>query len=292
MKTVNEKYQDIITRVSRLAQERDDIRAAIMVGSRARQDTPADDWSDLDVSIVTTTPNFYINEESWLREIGDYWVTFIENTATGEEKERRVIFEDGLDVDFAILPVETVCQIMANSGKCIPEDIKYSLGRGFRILIDKDSLFDNLSEADLKTAVPVPPSKQEFLNHVNDFIYHYVWTLKKLRRQELWTAKGCSDNYLKWRLLTLSEWHARIINGNAYDTWHCGRFFEKWADPRVVDGMKHSFAHFDAVDILRALNETYKIFRMLAIEVAEKLNYSFPFENEEKVIKWTDNIVR
>jgi len=58
-----------------------------------------------------------------------------------------------------------------------------------------------------------PPAQDEFLDLINDFWYHTVWTAKKLRRGELWTAQGCSDSYMKlgmedaavvaasWRLL-------------------------------------------------------------------------------------------
>ena len=38
------------------AQTQPDIRAAFVVGSRARTDHPADQWSDLDIMVVTTRP--------------------------------------------------------------------------------------------------------------------------------------------------------------------------------------------------------------------------------------------
>jgi len=280
-----EKYEALIGKIAVFAHEREDIRAVIVQGSRAREDMPADAWSDLDVSIITTAPEFYISNETWLSQLGGYWLTFTENTALGGDKERRVLFEDGLDVDFAVIPYEFVRHIMMNG---IPEDVKYSLVRGFRILLDKDGVFKDFSIMDMKPAVPEPPSVQEYLGFVNDFIYHYVWTLKKLNRKEIWAAIGCSDGYLKVRLLKLIEWHSRAFNGRGYDTWHAGRFIEKWADPRVAEGLKHSFGHFDQKDILRSLKETYKLFRMLAIEVAQKFDYEYPYENEQKVLLWSE----
>ena len=41
------------------AQAQPDIRAAIVVGSRARLDHPADEWSDLGLILFTTTPAAY-----------------------------------------------------------------------------------------------------------------------------------------------------------------------------------------------------------------------------------------
>ncbi len=285
MNDVSAKYEALIDKIAVFAHEREDIRAVLIQGSRARKDMPADDWSDLDVSIITTSAEYYISNETWLSQLGGYWLTFTEDTALGGNKERRVLFEDGLDVDFAITPYEMAHYIKTNG---VPEDVKYSLGRGFRILIDKDGVLGDLHSMDMKPSPPELPSDREYLELVNDFIYHYVWALKKLNRKEIWAAISCSDGYLKARLLKLIEWHSRTVNGRDYDTWHAGRFVEKWADPRVAEGLKYSFGHFEQEDILRSIKETYKLFRILAIEVAQKLAYEYPIGNEQKVLQWSE----
>ena len=92
------------------------------------------------------------------------------------------------------------------------------------------------------------PEEGEFLNHVNDFWYHAVWTAKKLRRGELYTAKGCLDSHMKRRIREMAECHAWAVHGPNYDTWHEGRFLEKWANPRVVEGLRTAYASYDAAD--------------------------------------------
>ncbi|MDF2989473.1 MAG: Streptomycin adenylyltransferase, partial [Eubacterium sp.] len=54
-------------------------------------------------------------------------------------------------------------------------------------------------------------------------------------------------------------------------------------------GFKKAFAHFDAEDIRESLKETYNVFRMMALEVADKLCFTYPAENEEKVLKWAED---
>jgi len=61
---------------------------------------------------------------------------------------------------------------------------------------------------------------------------------------------------------------------------------EKWADPRVVDGLRGTFSHYDEADIRRGLTATTDLFRKIAIEVAEKLNYTYPAEPDRLVTKW------
>jgi aminoglycoside 6-adenylyltransferase len=87
-------------------------------------------------------------------------------------------------------------------------------------------------------------------------------------------------------LLQMIEWHARAIHGWNYDTWFRGRFLEKWADPRVIEGLHSAFAHYDVDDVSRGLLAELKLFRWISQETAEKLKYQYPFEADEHVTEW------
>ena len=289
-------YEQLIERFANWAQTQRDIRAAIVVGSRARVDHPADEWSDLDLFVIATDPERYLLRTDWLENVGNPWLTFLERTGTGDETERRVLFEGGLDVDFALIS-KRKAQLLVHLLRIrkrfprllrlLPKEVRQIMRkvagfsdmarRGIRVLLDKDRIAAHLTTlVSAETPSPRPPTQNEFLQVINDFWYHAVWTAKKLRRGELWTAKGCSDSYIKWLLLLrMIEWHARATNGWDYDTWHGGRFLEQWADPRVVEGLRDAFAHYDEEDIQRALLATIDLFRWLAIETAERLSYPY-----------------
>ena len=72
----------------------------LVVGSRARVDHPADEWSDLDVAFTTTSPARYLETIEWLNEIGEVWVAF----ADPQGVTRHVLFAGGLDAGIAPLP--------------------------------------------------------------------------------------------------------------------------------------------------------------------------------------------
>src|SRR5438270_3518583 len=151
---------DLQNRFVSWAGQRDDIRAALLVGSRARTDRPADAWSDVDIAIVTTGPERYLASGDWVAELGQPWLTFVEPTAVGNERERRVLYEGAVDVDFAILPRDVVEQLVEGG---LPEEIQSVLRRGARVLIDRDGLAARLVAA----VGPAPPrhlpSEAEFL---------------------------------------------------------------------------------------------------------------------------------
>jgi len=130
-----------LERFVRWAETRSDLRAAVVVGSRARVDQPADEWADLDVIVVTTGPERYLSTASWVESIGNPLLTFVEPTATGDEMERRVLFEGMLDVDFSIIPEERARQLL--NERLPPQvvaQISDTFSRGVRVLLDKDGL--------------------------------------------------------------------------------------------------------------------------------------------------------
>ena len=301
MQQTTQAYEQLIARFVAWAETQPGIRAALIVGSRAREDRPADEWSDLDVILTVTEPERYLAKTDWLENVGNPWITFIEKTGTGDEKEHRVLFEGGLDVDFIPLPAKKIQslarllqarerfpQILSLLPRSLSQEATQGIAafsdvarRGVKVLVDKDGVAELLMSAIVEPPAPAPPTQDKFLNLANDFWYHTVWTAKKLRRGELWTAKGCSDSYMKWHLLRMIEWHARAKNGFEYETWHAGRFLERWADPRIVEGLRDAFAHYDEDDLWRGLLATMDLFRWVAIETAEMLGHAYPSSADE-----------
>lgn len=282
-------YEDVIERFRKWAENRPDIRGAVIIGSRARVDHAADEWADLDIVIVTTDPEHYVSTCDWISSFGKPLLTFIEPTSTGDEKERRVLFEGMLDVDFAIVSREKAWNLL-QPGTDLQATAQASnlLGRGVRVLIDKDGMAGQLSAiaASVKKPAPNPPTQEEFLAVVSDFVYHAVFTAKHLRRGELWWTVTALDCYMQRLLLQMIEWHALATHEWKYDTWFRGRFLEEWAHPRAVKGLREAFARYDEKDIKHALLAATDLFRWLATETAQRMNYSYPTKAHNKVTKW------
>ncbi len=284
--SVSELYEGLIERFVKWAETREDIRAAIVVGSRARVVEPADDWADLDVIVVTSDPEYYVEFANWLKNVGTAVLTFVEPTASGDEMERRALFEGMLDVDFAIIPLVKAQRLM--EAGMAPAEVVNTFGRGMRVIVDKDGIAAQLEKLVASAhASPVhAPSQEEFLQVTSDFLYHAVFTAKHLMRGELWWAKMSSDCYMQRLLLRMIEWHARAKHGWNYDTWFRGRFFEKWADPQVLRQMRDVFSYYDEADSRRGLLAAMGLFRTVALETAGRLGYSYPEKADMQVTEW------
>ena len=111
-----------------------------------------------------------------------------------------------------------------------------------RLVGDAEPETDVVSvEDELEAMLPPPaaalPDEAAFRELAHDFWYHALWTAKKLRRGEVYTALLCLDGYLKVRLVVLLGWHARAVDPSV-DTWHAGRFLERWADPGALAALE------------------------------------------------------
>jgi aminoglycoside 6-adenylyltransferase len=215
-------------------------------------------------------PAALLDREDWVGEFGAVRLTFLEQTAVGGERERRVLYEDGTDVDFAIVPFEVI------------EDpaVTQVATRGIRVLLDKDGELERrLAELGPPERPPLPD--QETLHAlVSDFFYHAVWAARKLRRGEIFTAKRCVDSYLENLLIRILEWRTRAERPDV-DTWHAGRFIERWADPRALRAFGLTFARYDEADVGRALFASIDFFRGQARETADLLGLAYPDDEDE-----------
>jgi aminoglycoside 6-adenylyltransferase len=285
-----ETYEGLIERFTSWAEREEAVRAAVIIGSRARTDHPADEWSDLDVIILADNPDLYWQTTVWLHHLGTPWLTFLEPTPDGRGFERRVLFAPGLDVDFVPSPAAAFRQMLITG---IPSDVADMIRRGIRFLVDKDNLAALLPAPPIESLPAQPPSEQEFLNLVHNFWYHTLWTAKHLRRGELWWAKAGCDMHLKGLLQQMLEWHTRATQGPNVDTWLRGRFLEEWADPRALVELAAAFAHYDAEDVWQALLATMALFSWLEGETAVAWHFIYPTDGArhtaELVQKLFDN---
>lgn len=268
------------------AEEGADIRSAIVIGSRARREQPADEWSDLDIILYATDPAVYAANPDWLSALGEVWLPHLNDTFAGEA-EWLVLFAGGLKADFILSTAKGPLQQTINQSP-----YQVVLRRGVRVLFDKDAPDSPLTLPEAWLASPPHPPQDEFLVLVNQVFLSATRAAKLLKRGELWGAKYQCDTDMKRHLLTMLEWHARATHGPNHDTWYDGRYLDQWADPQARADLPATFAAYDASDLWRALFATLDLFRRLAIETAEQLNYAYPIQAERHINAWLEEIYR
>lgn len=263
---IMEKFYEVKKRILEYARKDADIKAIVAIGSSTRKDVKADEFSDLDLCVVTSNAEKWYSGE-YPKLFGKLNVSFIEPTLGGG-KEVRCIYDDDKDVDMVIFaPEHFEALVKEGVAECV-------MNRGYDVLYDSMGCAE-LLEKHIKPGRSNPTiSEAEFVNTVNDFYFHNIWASKKLKRGELWSAKMCVDSYLKYRLLRMLELYRYKSCG--VDVWHDGRFLEKWAGDEIIEELKMCFARYDEEDVRNALVATYKLFEKISEKLAAIEGFEYP----------------
>ncbi len=292
-------YEKLQAHIVNWIHTRPDIRLGFVVGSRARLDHPADQWADLDVMLFTTNPKLYMTEPpTWLSRIANVWARTRHQTV-GDFPEWLVTFEGGLDADFVFSSYPRArwkAMLFLNEyfprlKGFIPPAVAHGLqggagvlGRGVRVLIDKDNLASRLQRfmQDFRPRYR-QPTEAEFTEVVQRFWCLAEKTAKKVGRGELYVAVSWCYYLQESAVLPMLEWHAHATHAEDHDTWHAGRFLEEWADPRALSALTETFPHYGDQDARDALLAAMDLFHWLALETAKRLHYRYPSPIDEQV---------
>jgi len=266
------------------AQANDDIRAAFVVGSRARTDQPADEWADLDIIMFARHVERYQDRTDWIEALAPVWIAIAGHTVAGDP-ERLVLFEGGMQVDFVFHSSEVlqgVPQMLASGN--VPDIVR----RGTRVLLDKEGVLAQLPPP-ARLPAQQPPDAATFRQALDGFWFSAVYCARQLRRGDLWAFQGGSGGMLRG-LLQMVEWRTRAVHGWDTDTWHGGKFIAGWAGADVYAGLRKVFAHLDPVDGWRAMRARLDLLHRLAREVAARLGFDYPAALEAQIVACVDDL--
>jgi aminoglycoside 6-adenylyltransferase len=297
-----EGVERILSKMLDWATARDDLRAIAVVGSHARSDHRADEWSDLDVIVMARRPKHYLAGCHWLAEIETPSLALREPTVIGGQQISHVTFEGGTKADIVFVSslAFSLAGRVLEALRCHPSmvivlpttarnrlsELYDLLNRGFRFVLDKDRIGDRLESAVVALPPPGPPSEEEFLDVVKRFLNEQVSFALKMRRGEFFVTKTLGEARLMELLLQMIEWHTQVTSDRWSPVFERGRFLEEWAPPMVIERLRATFPHYDPVEIWQARLEALDLFRCLAEETGARLGYPYPTNLEETVMSW------
>ncbi|WP_206055249.1 aminoglycoside 6-adenylyltransferase [Nocardia sp. CS682] len=264
--------EPMVGRVVEWARGRDDVRVVLRTGSRARGDGAVDALSDHDIELYTTDVERYSGDDGWVRELGEVWVN-VELAGPYDNPAHLVFFEGGVKVDFQVVPVQRL-------GEMVEGGLDELHERGYQVLFDRDGSAAGLPAATGSAPVGELPDQEEFGALCSEFWFEIAHLPRYSARGELWVVKS-RDWETKELLLTMIEWHAISRHGSGHDVWHAGTKMRQWAAQGVWERVEGIFAIGDP---LRQAQATADLFGELAREVATAGGLDYP-EKAEKTIR-------
>ncbi|MBP1165709.1 MULTISPECIES: AadS family aminoglycoside 6-adenylyltransferase [unclassified Chryseobacterium] len=277
MKVREEKLEQII----HWAENNPDIRVVLLTSSLVNPYAPVDDFSDLDIELVFENRTTYESGNEWIKLFGDP-ISMIEEddrVFEGKHAMKMVLYKDHVKVDFKLYQVAEFIEEI--NQETLPEDWDV----GYKVLLDKDNLTENLKSPTYQSVMIQKPTEKEFRQLINDFWWDTTYVAKCLKRGDIFYAKFMSENILRTDyLVPLIEWFiAGNHNWNTITTNKHGRLFKKYLSQELWSTIEATFSDSNIEKNWQALSAYADLVHELGTSLAEKFHFIYPEKLENEI---------
>lgn len=295
MNDTNERYENLTKKLTDLAKGSPAIRAIFIVGSKTRDSSYNDRWSDIDYIIFTRNKESFLDNEDWMRKLGNP-LTRIKQLTAGNDIEWSVSFDDGLDADFVftsnkVTPflIRTILSIAHATGWSLFRNLLFQLNMGaslyrsgYRCVYDLDDVEATIREL-LKIKQPKATFAPETLESRNTCFWHYLErAVRKYRRGEYYVVRsrihGLVHDYV-YPLIELRESRAHPEK----NIWYDGKLMETWIDPETNGRLSGLYRMETGEEIKRSIIGMIELYQDLFESVYGQYDFTFSYGDSMKL---------
>jgi aminoglycoside 6-adenylyltransferase len=273
----------LIDKITAFAQADPDIRAVILEGSLT-VGSQVDELSDYDVDIFASNYEKYLTDDAWMSQFGQVLVYQKEQIQFYDAvvPSRLVVYQGSPRIDFSFWYPRQLAEIVEGAKEY------ESYKNGYRILVDKDRLAEQLKPPSGDGFVISKPSRNEFLQTIYDFWFEAYCVAKYLNRRDLWYAKLIENRYIKDHLFKMILWDHQAENDWTLDPLihKEGKRFEKWASPEIIGAVSKCFSAYRVDDTWGSLFAMVGLFTRLARRTSSYLHIIYPLRVEQDVVRY------
>ena len=282
------KEQEIIERLIQWAEHQPLVRATLLTSSRAIPQAPVDVFSDYDAILAVLDVQPFYEDRAWLEDFGAVLALYRDPIILDGGLQRSAYvtqYENGLKIDFSLWPVELLQRVVADPQ--LPDE----LDAGYLVLLDKDHLTDGLKPPTYAAYIPTTPTETEYQTVVEVFFLEATYVAKLLWRDDLMAAKHILDHFMKQEhLRPILEWRLEIDHQWSVKPNPYGRRLKKWLRPDLWAELESTYTGAGLEANWEAMFRTIALFRQVAIEVGDRLGYSYPHDLDRRTVAYLQKV--
>jgi aminoglycoside 6-adenylyltransferase len=252
------------------------VRAVGMNGSRTNPNAPKDMFQDYDIVFMITDMNSFIADKNWMDCFGNRIIM-----QTPEDMDLfppeldgnfsyLMLFSDGNRIDLTLCPIEK--KENWNNGD------KLSI-----VLLDKDHVLPNLPAPTDQDYWVKRPSAAFYADCCNELWWVSTYVAKGLWRQEITYAMDHLNMNVRPMLIKMLEWKVGIDTNFSLSTGKNGKYLERYLPKQNWLALMSTYPEGTYEEVWDALFAILDLFRSTAKEVAERLNYEYPLDDDRNV---------
>lgn len=280
MKRRNEKM--LINLILNIAKKSNGIKAVIMNGSRANPKAEKDSFQDYDIVYVVDNVEPYVENQQWLKQFGELLLMQTPDEMDGIWPKSKYIFtflmlfEDGNRIDLRLIRYDQFVDM--------PRDSQSIL------LLDKDQKLGEFESSSDKDYLPKQPTKKEFSDCCNEFLWVSTNVAKGICRKQLTYAKFMSEQIVKEQLIKLLIWYAGIKTNFQNNIGGHAKFLEQYLEPDIWNQLQKTYVDADYNNMWDGLFIMLDIFQAVALKISHHCGYIYDIEEFEKIIQYLQGV--
>ena len=184
-------------------------------------------------------------------------------------------FTDGNRIDLGFLPISRLYELENDSLTIV--------------LLDKDQCIKPFPPANDRDYLPKPPTAKQFFDCCNEFWWVSPYVAKGLWRREFTYARNVQE-YVRSQLERMLTWYFGLRTQFSVAPGKLGKYLEKYLEPEVWEMLLKTYADGDYERTWQAHFMLGKLFRTIAIPVAEHYGYEYPYGDDERVSAYLEHI--
>jgi aminoglycoside 6-adenylyltransferase len=160
-------------------------------------------------------------------------------------------------------------------------------------LLDKDGLTAGLPAPTYRAYIPQPPSEAVYQALVQEFWWETTYVARNLWCDELYFAKYSLDTGIRFECLQrVLEWYVESQHGWSIRPGVCGKGLKRLLDAETWAEVERTYAGAGIEENWEALFATIRLFRRMAMSVAESLGFQYPTDTDAAVSAYLEKVRR
>ena len=267
--------QEILQLIHDFVARDENIRAAVLNGSRANPNVKRDPFQDFDVACLVRDVHPYLRNWEIVRFFGDPMIVqqpedMSDPPADGDGHYSYLMqFMDGNRIDLSFYPPAQWNQ-----------PTKDSLAVA---LLDKDGLLASLPPSSERDYLSKPPTEKAFQDCCNEFWWVCPYVAKGLWRGELIYAKTMLDEIVREELMKMLKWYFGIKTGFKMSPGKLGKNFKNVFEQEFLSEIESTYSDANFERNWESLFTMTALFRKIAHQVALTFSFEYPQGDDDRV---------
>lgn len=278
--------QEMMALILGVAEEDERIRAVYMNGSRTNTNAPRDIFQDYDIVYVVTETESFLANENWIAQFGELLMMQESDkmdSMLGKESDVSrtyaylMLFNDGNRIDLRMQTIEAMREEFGQDKLTV-------------VLMDKDKCLPEIPESTDEDFHVKRPTEALYLSSCNEFWWCLQNVAKGLWRDEIPYAKRMFDEVVRKPLDMMVSWLIGIRWDFNLSVGKMGKYFKRFLPENEWEMYERTYSGSDISQFWDSIFVACKLFRILAMEVAEHFSWNYPIVDDEKMTAYLKQV--